>query len=240
MFGFNLDADFIIQIVLSFGALLMAVVLHENAHGRVAQRLGDPTAQQMGRLTLNPLAHIDPVGSLVVPVGMALVGLPPFGWARPVPINPLYFPRPYFGMMLVALAGPLTNLTMMGLSALILRLLDLGYPDAAQLVNSSSHLLVPGVGFGMQLLLGVFYFLLVFGLVNLILALFNLMPIPPLDGSRVLTYFLPEAGRRFMISIERFALFIAIVVIVALQWSHLLSSAFEPLTDWWFRLVLPA
>ncbi len=217
----------------------MAVVFHENAHGRVAQRLGDPTAQQMGRLTLNPLAHIDPIGSLIVPIGMALVGLPPFGWARPVPINPSYFQKPYRGMMLVALAGPLTNLTLMGLSAVALRLLDLSYPDVAQLVNAGPHLIVPRVGFETQFLLGIFYFLFVFGLVNLILALFNLMPIPPLDGSRVLTYFLPEAGRRFMLSIERFALFIAIAIFLVLQWSHLLTRAFEPLTGWWLRLVLP-
>ncbi len=241
MSGFDLDMP--LQIALQLAALLAAVILHENAHGRVAWRLGDPTARQMGRLTFNPLAHIDPIGSLILPLGMALVGLLPFGWARPVPINPTYFKKPYWGMMLVALAGPLTNLTLTGLSALALYLLGSGYPQLVELITSyltspTAHLFTAGTALGEQFLLGTFYFLLVFGLINLILAIFNLMPIPPLDGSRVLTYFLPPAAQRFMIRIEGFALVIAIVVVFALQQSHLLARVFTPVIDWWFHLIL--
>lgn len=237
MFGVSLDT--LVQIGLSLAALLMAVILHENAHGRVALLLGDPTAQQQGRLTLNPLAHIDPVGTLLLPIGMALVGLPPFGWARPVPINPGYFREPYRGMMLVALAGPFSNLALSAGSLLALRLLDWGNPGLARLSAGSSLLLIPGLSWSAQLALALFYFLFIFGLINLILALFNLLPIPPLDGSRVLTYLLPPAGRRFMGRIERFALLIAIAVILILRQFHLLAQALTPLINWWFHLTLP-
>ena len=143
--------------------LLIALILHEVAHGYVAYLLGDPTAKAQGRLTLNPLKHLDPIGTLAF-------FFVRFGWARPVPVNPRYFKNPRQGMMLTAMAGPGTNFGLAGLFALALHVMPgLGVP--------------PGNFLFLACYYGVF--------VNLILGAFNLIPIPPLDGSNILAYFLP-------------------------------------------------
>ncbi|MFO7275264.1 MAG: site-2 protease family protein [Bacillota bacterium] len=141
--------------------LLMALVLHEYAHARVADRLGDPTPRASGRLSLDPLAHLDPVGTLL----LLAFG---FGWARPVPVNPYYFRNPIAGMAYVAAAGPLTNV-LLALAALVV--LQLWWP--------------PGL-VGRALLYTAY--------INVFLAVFNLIPVPPLDGSRVLRAVLGRRG----------------------------------------------
>lgn len=141
--------------------LLLALVLHEYAHARVADRLGDPTPRAAGRLTLEPLAHLDPIGTLL----LVVFG---FGWAKPVPVNPWYFRNPLAGMALVAAAGPATNLVLAFLTFVVW---DLWQPAGL-------------VGLAVQHV----------AVINVYLAVFNLIPIPPLDGSRVLRAFLGRSG----------------------------------------------
>jgi Zn-dependent protease len=148
--------------------LLIAFTIHELAHAVTADRLGDPTPRRMGRITLNPLAHLDPLGTIL----LLLAG---FGWAKPVMVNPMNFRgNPRTGMAIVAAAGPLSNLVMAALGALIVRL---GIVSLNELISGA----FPSPGF----------FLSVFIQINLILAFFNLIPIPPLDGSKILFAILP-------------------------------------------------
>jgi len=196
--------DHILEIVLSLVAVFMAIILHEVAHGYVAFRLGDPTAKARGRLTLNPLAHIDPVGTIIVPLVLAVLRLPLFGWAKPVPINPSYFRNPFRGMLYVAVAGPGTNVALALVTAGLGRLFLLAVPNS---------ILFGPPSFSSNLTRAVFFLLGAFVIYNVLLALFNMIPIPPLDGSRVLTYFLPPSGKRFMLAIERYGFLILVAVI---------------------------
>ncbi|MEG2172116.1 MAG: site-2 protease family protein [Desulfovibrionaceae bacterium] len=155
---------------------LLGIILHEVAHGWVASRRGDPTARQLGRLTLNPVPHIDPTGLLVFAL-TSLTGSFVFGWAKPVPVDTRYFRNPVRDMMLVALAGPLTNFALALGFALLLRGAVVALPPSVWMDNSSYV-------FGLQMLqAGI--------IINCGLAWLNLLPIPPLDGSKVLAYFLP-------------------------------------------------
>lgn len=144
----------------------MALTLHEFAHAYVAYRLGDPTAKMMGRLTLNPLKHLDPLGTIMLFVAN-------FGWAKPVPVNPQYFQHPNRDMMLVAAAGPASNLILAFLTGMVLRL-------------SNTEMLPLAEG-GVIVLAMLQYSLFI----NLVLTFFNLIPIPPLDGSKILFSLLP-------------------------------------------------
>lgn len=195
----------ILDIVLSLVAVFTAIVLHEVSHGYVAYRLGDPTAKARGRLTLNPLAHIDPIGTVLVPLVLVVLRSPfLFGWAKPVPINPNYFRNPFRGMLYVAIAGPATNLTLALGAAAVGRLLLLAFPDPLFFLSGT---------FIANLTQAVFFFMGIFVIFNIVLAVFNMIPIPPLDGSRVLTYFLPAEGRRVMILLERYGFLILIAFI---------------------------
>ncbi len=206
--SFSLDA--VMEFALALIAFFTAVVFHEYAHGRVAYWLGDPTARDAGRLTLNPLAHIDPFGTVLLPLLLAAlrfalhVDAPLLGYAKPVPINPMYFRRPYQGMMLVAIAGPLTNLALAGIGTAC------------------------WYGLGEPMWEGVARFVLYFVVINVVLAVFNLIPVPPLDGSRVLLYFLPDGGKRLVHLIEPFGF----VLIFLLLYAGLLERIIMPIVSW--------
>ena len=225
-----MDLAIVLEVILSLVAVFMAIVLHEVAHGYMAYRLGDPTAKSRGRLTLNPLAHVDPVGTILIPLMITMFrflfgwNLFLFGWAKPVPINPGYFRNPLRGMLYVAIAGPGTNIALALLTAGIGRLLVLIVP---------TDVLFGASGFGAHLIHWLFYLLSAFVLYNLLLALFNLVPIPPLDGSRILMYFLPAEGRRILLSIERYGL----ILIVALFYLGGLSLIFNGVSSLW-RILL--
>jgi Zn-dependent protease len=176
--------------------LIFAVTVHEVAHGWVASRLGDPTAREHGRLTLNPLPHIDPIGTLLVPTLMlAFTGFL-IGWAKPVPVAVNRLRSPKRDMALVAAAGPGVNLVMAFAWSLVLLL-------AHNLVHSVHAVAIPLL---LMSVAGVF--------VNLVLMAINLLPIPPLDGGRVVSGLLPDALSRAYLKIEPYGLFILIALLV--------------------------
>lgn len=201
----------LIQIVFSVLILVFSVVAHEVSHGYMAQYLGDPTARLAGRLTLNPLRHIDPIGSLLVPFVTALIpGGVVFGWAKPVPYNPYNLRDQTWGDTKVALAGPLTNLGIALIFALILRASEATLaPEAAGLM----HMIV---------------------FINIILTVFNLVPIPPLDGSKVLFNALPLRLRYIEEYVERYAL-VFILVFAFFLWRF-----FLPLIELLYVLLVGA
>ena len=172
-------------------ALVIAIVFHEVAHGYAAKLLGDTTASERGRLTLNPIAHVDPVGTLLVPGALALLGGPVFGWAKPVPVNKWRLDNPRYGMMAVAAAGPGSNFVLAALGAVLLGLTmpaGIGFGGDTE---AGAALLVGPSGEPLWLATGLFYFILV----NIFLGLFNLLPIPPFDGSHIVGGLLPARMR---------------------------------------------
>ena len=164
-------------LVLSF---VIAVIIHEYSHGWIALRLGDDTALKSGRLSLNPLVHIDPVGTVLLPLLLLAVGFIPFGWAKPVPINPYNFNDQKKDVALVSFAGPVANLILATIAALLLRLGGV-IPSKTILLGATQEISNPFINF-------LFYLILV----NLFLGFFNLIPIPPLDGSKILSAYLPR------------------------------------------------
>ncbi len=153
---------------------LIALTVHEFSHGYIAYKLGDPTARSLGRLTLNPMKHIDPIGALCMVFFK-------FGWARPVPINPRYFKKPKRDFALVAMGGPLSNFILAIFSALFHTVLLFAFSN----YRFSSE-------FGLSIVQNILDFLFVFHIINLGFMIFNLIPIPPLDGSRILNVILPD------------------------------------------------
>jgi Zn-dependent protease len=183
----------VLDVVLFLAVLIPSVIFHEVTHGWVAERLGDPTARRAGRITLNPLRHVDPFGSLIFPAVLAVAGQNVWGWARPVPVEPRYFRRPTQGMALVAAAGPIGNLLLALVAARLGRLVDLRAAGGLGALGTGVYWEGLDVGIRTEALWGRVLF--AFVLVNCSLAVFNMLPIPPLDGSRLVPLALPPRAR---------------------------------------------
>jgi Zn-dependent protease len=196
--------------------LIVAIVLHEVAHGWAALALGDPTAREARRLTLNPLRHIDPVGTLIVPGALALFGGPVFGWAKPVPVNFARLDNPRLGMMIVAAAGPATNLVLAALGAVALGL----YAGSTGLTGASEWVLG-----GLMLFISV----------NVFLALFNLLPIPPFDGSHIVEGLLPRSLAHHYAKLRNLGMLLFIALIAA-TWAFpdagIIENTIGPPVEW--------
>lgn len=180
----------------SIAVLILSVVIHEVSHGFAANYLGDPTARLQGRLSLNPLPHIDPIGSVLIPLLLFFTNTGVmFGWAKPVPVNP-YNLRGKFGEAIVAAAGPLSNIFVALVFGLLIR-------AGANMMPASFLQIAASVV-----------------IINIVLAIFNLVPIPPLDGSKILFAFLPYHLHQIRESLERYGFFIVLIFIVFL-WQYL-------------------
>ena len=193
--------DTLILAAILIPCLVIAIVFHEVAHGWTALALGDTTARDMGRLTLNPIKHVDPVGTLLVPGALALFGGPVFGWAKPVPVNANRLNNPRYSMMAVAAAGPGTNILLAFVGAV--------------LVGIASGL---ATNWGTQLPEFVMTAFGAFILINAFLAFFNLLPIPPFDGSHILGGLLPRRWARHWQQLQAFGMLL-LVVIIAASWA---------------------
>lgn len=207
----SFDASSILLIILS---LVIAITIHEMMHAFTAHWLGDDTAHREGRVTLNPLAHIDPLMTIALPAALIIAGLPPILAAKPVPFNPDRVRFEEFGAALVGLAGPLTNLVLAVASAGLLGILQ---PDFGTIGRD---------------------FLLIFMQLNIGLFVFNMLPLPPLDGSRVLYAFAPEPVQRVMAQIEQMGIFTTLIILFLLIQLGILGPIMTTLNTFFLNLLV--
>jgi len=217
-------SELILKISIWAVPIILAVVCHELAHGWVANRLGDPTAARMGRLTLNPLRHMDPMGTVVVPLALIVMQSPfIFGWAKPVPVNFLNLRNPKRDMVKVALAGPLTNLVLAVICALVVHsLVGLTF-ESDSLASSIAMVVLRPIVFMAKA--GV--------LINIVLAVFNMLPVLPLDGGRVLVGLLPRQQAIAFSKLERYGL----IIVALLLFSGALGQVLGPAVGFFWKIL---
>jgi len=207
-----LDAESLVQLLTRYACLLFALCFHEAAHAWTADRCGDPSARLLGRVTMNPIKHMDPIGTVVMPLMIMMSGMPfLFGWAKPVPFNPINLRNMRRDPVLIAMAGPASNVLLTLITIVLIRILLL-LGDAGVLSSAV---------FGQALT-----FFAYFAMINLVLAIFNMIPVPPLDGHYLLNYFLPPSGQQMMQQIGPMGILIAILVA-----RPVLGFVFPPLYD---------
>ena len=197
--------------LIEFAILIASLTIHEAAHAITADRLGDPTARFLGRVSLNPLVHIDPIGTILLPVLSMFSPIPLLGWAKPVPVNLSHLRHPRRDFMIIAAAGPISNFLQAIALAVVYRALFEPY---------SPDLLARVLSFAVQM--------------NLMLAFFNLIPIPPLDGGNVLAGLVPESAARVLDQIRQFGF----IALYALMLSGMLNTLIVPPTSFFSRLLL--
>jgi Zn-dependent protease len=213
-----MDVDVLSSIV-GFVVFIFSVVVHENSHGLAAERFGDPTARALGRITMNPIPHIDPIGSILIPAMAFVSGVPFIGWAKPVPVNTANLRNPVIHNAYVAAAGPASNFMLAFLGAVLWIIVGLAFKHIPGLMENGERTLL----FFNTLCRSMIVF-------NCVLAVFNLVPIPPLDGHWILIRFLPPGPREAVASVGRFGFMILLVLL----WSGWLWRIIGPP----FQLVL--
>ncbi|MDP3962350.1 MAG: site-2 protease family protein [bacterium] len=192
--------------IISITVLIMSVVLHELSHGYVAEMLGDPTPRLQGRLTINPIKHLDFLGSFIVPLLTSLAGFP-FGWAKPIQWNPYNVKNRRLGELLISIAGPASNILIAVVFGLLIRFGAESLPQSFLVI--SAYIVI----------------------INITLAVFNLIPIPPLDGSKVLFSLLPPYMSHFRAGYERYSLFLVLILLFVL-WKYI-----APIIPFFFQLI---
>jgi len=210
-----------VSTVILLAVFVPSVILHEISHGVVALWCGDDTAKRAGRLTLNPLAHVDPLGSIVVPILMVLSGGPAFGWAKPVPVNVGHLRHPRDQAVLVSLAGPATNIILASIAGVVFNVLIRAVPHVmafGQIYTDTPANLVTQIAYD-------------FGIINVVIAVFNLIPIPPLDGSALLERLLPASVLPQYYRM-RFAFIVVVLLLVFFDQSAL-SQIFDHFQTWY-------
>ncbi len=223
-------SDTVIQAAALILPLIFAIVFHEVAHGMMARQLGDDTAERQGRLSLNPFKHVDPVGTVILPGILALAHMPVFGWAKPVPVMANRLRHPRRDMMLVGAAGPGSNLIMAAISAVVLGIVMRPYGGEQEPAGV--------VGF---IVLNLFNFISI----NVFLALFNLLPIPPFDGSHIVEGLLPERAARNYAKFRTVGMLIPIFLIIVLPQlipsfsvTKYLVAPVEWVINWYLKLTV--
>lgn len=207
------------QLLIVLVVLIASLSVHEAAHAFAADRLGDPTARQLGRLSLNPAVHVDPIGTLLFPLIAFLTGVPLIGWAKPVPVNLRSFRHPKRDFALVAAAGPASNIAMAVLAAVIL--------------EAVRTFAVPGDIAALAVLRPAIQLLRVFVYLNVLLAVFNMIPVPPLDGGNVLIGLLPANTSRLVEQLRPYG----ILILYALMFTGILSTLLGPVANYLLYLL---
>lgn len=201
-----------IEIAISLFVLLFAITVHEASHGWAAKRMGDPTAFDLGRVSLNPLVHIDPIGTVVLPLMLVLIGAPAFGWAKPVPVNPYNLRHPRRDNLVISAAGPAANLlTSIGAMVLLL-ILKFSVPSVRAFLQSPAlfRAILPQGFYPLQGLALILYFAII---INIYLAVFNMIPVPPLDGSGILLGVLSDKAAARYDKLRPYGFFIVLALL---------------------------
>src|ERR1700730_3247534 len=200
--------EHVVDILFKLIAFLFAISVHESAHAWMANFRGDPTARMLGRISLNPIRHIDPIGTLVLPAIAMIYRVPVIGWAKPTPVDPRNFKNPVLDDILTAVVGPISNFVVAGGAVLILVLVKIVSPTARQIVfGIPQGLTQPDTNSFLVPLCLLIYELMV---INIVLAVFNLIPVPPLDGSHVLRHLLPARLLRIYDTLGMVGLFLLV------------------------------
>lgn len=207
------------QVLIQLAVLIASLSVHEAAHAWAAYRLGDRTAEHLGRLSINPAVHVDPVGTLLFPLIAMLTNLPLIGWAKPVPVDPRNLKHPARDFALIAAAGPASNLVMAGIGAIVLQLIPSVTPGDIPARALTTTLV--------QMVLQFVY-------INVLLAVFNMIPVPPLDGGNVLMGVLPRAGARVVEQLRPYGF----IILYALMLTGTLSFLLGPVAGFLLNLLL--